>query len=111
MEMEVGEEVVTTEEVELSEADYGMEETEASQEGGETIIHLSAEDLASDTRRTNLADSDGMKSSPRIVNPRAHQKQYAQRYKHEWEKLEFTHGWLTVSIVSKKYLIACNAMS
>ena len=82
--MDVEGEVVNTEEVELGDHNYETEETQVSQEGSETIIHLSAEDL---------------ESGPHPTNPRGKKKQYLQRYKHEWERLDFNTGWLTVSNV------------
>ena len=52
-------------------------------EDGTQIIHLSAEEVS---------------ASPAASTPsRAKQKQYAQRYRREWERLEFCRGWLRVS--------------
>ena len=83
MDMEVEGEVEATEEVELSGADCGTEEAEVSQEGSETIV-LRAEDL---------------ESGPRRINPRFKKKQYPQRYRREWESLDFNQGWMMVSNV------------
>ena len=77
------EETEVPHEAELSEINYVLDEAEVSQEGGETII-LRAEDL---------------ESGPSLTNPRIKKKQYPQRYRHEWESLDFNEGWLTVSNV------------
>ena len=78
------EEVVTTQEGD--DLDESVEE-----------VHVSAVSADDDGPEIITVTTDDLQVTPTATHPRAKQKQYTQKYRRQWEALEFCRGWLMVS--------------